>query len=70
MEFPELGEADLDRMIESCWKGAFTSVCELLEWAKRLDGSMQLPRATGLTREDCERIRQECLLLVQDGLLA
>lgn len=70
MVFPELNGGDLDRIIERCWKGGFSSLCDLLEEAKFLRGAIQLPRATSLSREDCEEIRKECVLLVEDGLLA
>ncbi|KAL2840804.1 kinase-like domain-containing protein [Aspergillus pseudoustus] len=70
MEFPELGGSGLDQIIESCWRGGFVSLCDLLNEAKLLNGAMQLPRATNLRRDDYERVRKECLLLMQDGLLA
>lgn len=70
MEFPELGGASLDQIIESCWRGGFASLYDLLKKAKLLNGAMQLPRATSLAREDYDRIREECLLLMQHGLLA
>jgi atypical protein kinase C zeta type len=70
MVFPKLNGGDLDRIIERCWKGGFSSLCDLLEEAKLLRGAIQLPRATSLSREDCDEIRKECVLLVEDGLLA
>lgn len=70
MEFPELGRAGLDQIIESCWRGEFASMCDLLKEAKLLNGAIQLPRATGLEKEDYDKIREECQLFMQDGLLA
>jgi hypothetical protein len=60
----------LDRIIERCWKGGFSTLRDLLEETKLLRGAIQLPRATNLSREDCDEIRKECVLLVEDGLLA
>ncbi|KAL4782092.1 hypothetical protein BJX76DRAFT_303459 [Aspergillus varians] len=34
MEFPELDRGDLDRIIERCWRGGFSSLCDLLKGSK------------------------------------
>ncbi|KAF4240501.1 hypothetical protein CNMCM8980_001150 [Aspergillus fumigatiaffinis] len=49
MVFPKLNGGDLDRIIERCWKGGFSTLCDLLEETKLLRGAIQLPRATNLS---------------------
>ncbi|KAL2868915.1 uncharacterized protein BJX67DRAFT_379850 [Aspergillus lucknowensis] len=65
MVFPKLDGGDLDRIIEKCWNGSFSSLCVLLEEVKLLGGAIQLPRATSLNREHCDKIQKECVHLIQ-----
>ncbi|KAE9970805.1 hypothetical protein EG328_006070 [Venturia inaequalis] len=69
MEFPPLGEARLDTIIEKCWKGRFNSLTDLAAETKLLPGAIDLPRATAFEEKYCSQIRKECEQLVENGIL-
>jgi serine/threonine protein kinase len=69
MKFPLLGEENLDRVVERCWKGEYESLKDLANETKPLPGAVRLPRATAFDNEYCSKIREECERLVEEGIL-
>ncbi|KAI1116435.1 hypothetical protein F5Y14DRAFT_406677 [Nemania sp. NC0429] len=69
-DFPILNQQNvLDRLIHDCWMGVYPSVAVLAQHAKRLPGAESMHEATALGKEYCEKMRQECRALIEDGLL-
>lgn len=69
MEFPALGEEELDVIIEKCWKGEFHTLTDLAGETKLLSGAIGLPRATALDEKYSSQIRGECEQLIENGIL-
>lgn len=67
MEFPPLGDGDLDFVIGMCWRGDFSSLENLAEHTRSLccEGLLQPASAPEHTTD----IRDECQRLVDNGLL-
>jgi len=69
MDFPQLGNGCLDMIIDQCWRGLYESVESLAKEIARLDGAVNLPRATVLGAQYVAEKRDRCQRLVDDGLL-
>ena len=69
MEFPELSEGHLDRIIQNCWTGKFGLLQDLARETQLLDGAQQLPQAMPFGPEYCIACRKECQAIVDSGAL-
>ncbi|KAK3332120.1 kinase-like domain-containing protein [Cercophora scortea] len=69
--FPRLNaEGDvLDCIIDRCWAGWYDSMKDLAEAAAQLSGAVDMGAATTFSAEYCSQKRDECLRLIQNGLL-
>ncbi|KAI1097128.1 kinase-like domain-containing protein [Jackrogersella minutella] len=67
MKFPKLNESCLDSIIDRCWRGYYYQLRDLLNEIECLDGT-GYPSDVALM-EELDRRREECQILVDDGLL-
>lgn len=66
MEFPSLGETELDQIIDKCWKGSYLLVKDLYEETTRLAGAVSAPESTALNREQLSALREQCTRQLDD----
>ncbi|KAF4627292.1 hypothetical protein G7Y89_g10863 [Cudoniella acicularis] len=60
MEFPSLGEGNLDEIIEKCWKGGYAFLKDLADETKLLYGANNSSRAILFQDEYCGKVREDC----------
>ncbi|KAF2452532.1 serine/threonine protein kinase [Lineolata rhizophorae] len=69
MQFPPIGEMDVDMTIQRCWRGEYLMLKDLANDTKLLHGAFSLPRAASFDDQYCKHAREECRKLVESGLL-
>ncbi|TAQ88594.1 hypothetical protein B7494_g3112 [Chlorociboria aeruginascens] len=68
--FPRIQEDDtLDRVINRCWRGSYTSTSDLSRETALLPGAENMPTTVSLSADYCAAMRIECEKLVESGLL-
>lgn len=69
MEFPELGDGQLDTIIRRCWHGAFRTLQDLASETSRLKGALGDSSVASLSEEFCRMREDVCRDYVQKGQL-
>lgn len=69
MKFPKLQDGPFDFVIDRCWRGRYQKLQDLLEEAEALSGATPSSEIVALEEEYLDRCREECLALVEGGLL-
>lgn len=59
----------LDYIIDRCWTGWYESIKDLAGTATHLPGATDMGGATTFSADYCAKKRDECCLLIQEGLL-
>lgn len=68
--FPRTQEDDaLDRIINRCWRGSYTSTGDLSRETALLLGAADMPTTVPLSADYCAAMRKECDELIMSGLL-